>query len=358
MSIMDGEKSKFTYRFAKVTYFIFVFGIILGLFYCARLLFVPLVISVAISFALSPVVHFFETRGMRHSRIVALLFVVVLLVVAIVIFFIVPQVLKEAHIISTNIPHYKLMVKKGLDELQLLLVKMLPDIPIPDLATLIKERIPMQKGIEVNMIVKHLSSFFSILSLIVLVPFMIFFFLLDGHLMKRAILAFVPNAYFEISVLLLHKITTAVKDFIRGQMIDASAVGIMTMIGLSIVGVPYAIVIGIIAGLGNLVPYFGPLIGFVPAIMALILSPQGLHALSIVSVIIVFVVVQFIEGTFVYPLAVGRSVDLHPLVIIIGVTVGGQLGGIVGMLLVIPIISIVKVTFSVLHSYLKSYSII
>jgi predicted PurR-regulated permease PerM len=68
--------------------------------------------------------------------------------------------------------------------------------------------------------------------------------------------------------------------------------------------------------------------------------------------------VQFVEGTFVYPFAVGKSVNLHPLVVILGITIGGQFGGILGMVLIIPLISIVKVSLEVLHTYLKSYMII
>jgi predicted PurR-regulated permease PerM len=141
-------------------------------------------------------------------------------------------------------------------------------------------------------------------------------------------------------------------------MIDALAVGVMTSIGLAIIGMPFFIVIGAIAGIGNLIPYFGPVIGFIPAFLSLLLSPEGLTGASITKVIIVFVVVQFIEGTFIYPIAVGKSVNMHPLTVIIGITVGGQVGGILGMLLVIPIIAIAKVTVEVLHFYLKRYYIL
>lgn len=87
-------------------------------------------------------------------------------------------------------------------------------------------------------------------------------------------------------------------------------------------------------------------------------SADGFTTLGLIKIIGVFGMVQFLEGTFIYPIAVGKSVNLHPLVVIIGITVGGQLGGIVGMLLVIPVISVVKVTREVLYSYLKQYSII
>ena len=132
----------------------------------------------------------------------------------------------------------------------------------------------------------------------------------------------------------------------------------MTSIGLAIVGLPYFLVIGIIAGLGNLIPYLGPVIGFIPAFIVLLVSPAGFTTIGLIKILVVFVMVQFLEGTFIYPIAVGKSVDLHPLVVIMGITVGGILGGVVGMLVVIPIICVVKVTVEVMYSYLKQYSII
>ena len=124
------------------------------------------------------------------------------------------------------------------------------------------------------------------------------------------------------------------------------------------IGMPYFIVIGLIAGLGNLIPYLGPIIGFMPAFLVLMVSPAGFSTIGLVKIIVVFVMVQFLEGTFVYPIAVGKSVNLHPLMVIIGITIGGMLGGVIGMVIVIPIICVMKVTIEVMYSYLKQYSII
>jgi predicted PurR-regulated permease PerM len=168
----------------------------------------------------------------------------------------------------------------------------------------------------------------------------------------------VPNRYFEMFILLFHKISKTVEHFIRGQLIDASAVGIMTMVGLAILGIPNFLLIGIIAGLGNIIPYLGPVIGFLPAFFLMMVSPEGLTVLGLAKIGGLFVVVQFIESNFIYPVAVGKSVDLHPLLVILGITVGGSLGGVIGMLIAVPLISILKVTIEVLFTYLRQYSIL
>ena len=233
-----------------------------------------------------------------------------------------------------------------------------PSVKMPDLYEMIRGRLLQNITYVMKSLPAMASSLFSIISLLVLIPIITFFFLADGHIIQKAVLKLVPNRYFEMFVLLFHKVAQAVQSFIRGQLIDALAVGVMTSVGLAIIGVPYNIVIGIVAGLGNLIPYLGPVIGFLPALFVLIASPEGFTAIGLVKIVVVFVAVQFLEGTFVYPIAVGKSVDLHPLIVIIGITVGGQIGGLVGMLIAIPIISVVKVTVEVLYFYLKRYSII
>jgi len=202
------------------------------------------------------------------------------------------------------------------------------------------------------------SGFFTVLPMLVLIPVIVFFFLADGHLIQKAVLMLMPNRYFEMVVLLIHKIIISIQSFIRGQLIDAFSVAVMTSVGLAIIGLPYYLIIGLVAGIGNLIPYLGPFIGFIPAFFTLAVSPEGLSMAGIIKLVVVFIAVQFLEGTFVYPVAVGKSVNLHPLIVIIGIAVGGQLGGILGMLITILIITIVKVTVETVFFYLKRYSIL
>jgi len=335
-----------------------VAGVLVAMVYFFKLLFAPLLASVLFALLLDPVVNYFETAGFKRIRVLFGIYIFLVIGAACVAVFVVPKFISEAQNFARHLPEYKVSIKGALTELQYTLQQKLPDVKIPDVIPLIKSRIPGGNGMNIESVIDNLSSFFALLSLVVIVPIVTFFLLADGHLIAKAFLAMVPNTYFEMSILLIHKIISSLKSFLRGQMIDAAAVGIMTTAGLAVIGIPYFLVIGIVAGVGNLIPYLGPVIGLVPALFAVVMQPGGLTAIAVIKVIIVIVLVQFIEGTFVYPIAVGKSVNLHPLVVIIGVTVGGQIGGILGMLIAIPLISIVIVTFEVLHSYLKSYSII
>jgi putative permease len=286
------------------------------------------------------------------------MYIIVTIAAAGLVFLLIPVLTSEAKNISENLPQYESMIRKTLSSIQAMIQERFPKAQIPDLYDYGKSLLFKKKAAGVDQFSLYASKAASLVSLLILIPIFTFFFLADGHLIQKAFLRLFPNRYFEMVVLLQHRISVAVQSFIRGQMIDALAVGVMTSIGLAIIGMPFFIVIGAIAGIGNLIPYFGPVIGFIPAFLSLLLSPEGLTGASITKVIIVFVVVQFIEGTFIYPIAVGKSVNMHPLTVIIGITVGGQVGGILGMLLVIPIIAIAKVTVEVLHFYLKRYYIL
>lgn len=356
---MDPGKTKAeSHCVVKFGYYGFVTLVVLGILYCGWLLFEPLLASVLLTFLLDPLVKYFETKGFKRLHVVLGICVVLVLMTLGVVVFVVPGLIEEAQNFAREMPRYKERVRGLFATLQQFAEARFPRADVPDLYAMVKSRSPGRHGVDLDAVLNCLSSFFAVLSVVVIVPIVTFFFLVDGHLIQKAFLRLVPNCYFEMMVLLLHRVTSSVKFFIRGQMIDAAAVGIMTTVGLAWIGLPYFLVIGMVAGVGNLIPYLGPIIGFVPAFLVVLVSPEGLTAGSLVSVIAVFVIVQFLEGTFVYPIAVGKSVNLHPLVVIVGITIGGQLSGILGMLIAIPLICVVKVSIEVLFSYLKAYSII
>ncbi|MBD3422111.1 MAG: AI-2E family transporter [Chitinivibrionales bacterium] len=355
---MAADTRKPSHLVIKTFFYALVVVGIAGILYSFKLLFEPIIASILLTFLLEPIVNYFETKGRNRLAVIVGMYVSVTLLSIAGIVFLVPLLLTEAEAFRTDLPRYQDMIRSALENVEAAIAARFPAAAIPNLYENLATRLAAYGKIDFQSIASYASSVFAILSVAVIVPIVTFFFLLDGHLIQKSLLRMVPNRYFEMFVLLFHKITSALQLFIRGQLIDALAVGIMTSVGLALIGLPYFLVIGIIAGLGNLIPYLGPIIGFIPALFVVLVSPEGLTAWAFVKIIIVFAVVQFIEGTFIYPIAVGKSVDLHPLIVIIGITVGSQIGGIAGMLIAIPLISVIKVTLEVLYANLKSYSII
>jgi predicted PurR-regulated permease PerM len=137
----------------------------------------------------------------------------------------------------------------------------------------------------------------------------------------------------------LRQIDYILSQFIRGVCLDAVIIAVLSSIALSICGLKYAVIIGIFAGLCNVIPYFGPIMGMIPAFIVGFLN--GNIVSGIIPVIALFIVQQ-IDSNFIYPKVVGSSTGLHPLIVLLAVVVGGVYGGIIGMLIAVPAASILK----------------
>jgi predicted PurR-regulated permease PerM len=137
----------------------------------------------------------------------------------------------------------------------------------------------------------------------------------------------------------LSDINSIVSNFIRGQLLDALIVGILCSIGLSIIKLDFAVLIGMTAGISNVIPYFGPIIGSIPAVIVGLLSGSPIKALFAV---IVLIVVQQIDSTLISPKVVGDSVGLHPLFVMLSIIIGGAYFGLWGMLIAVPTAAIIK----------------
>jgi putative permease len=175
----------------------------------------------------------------------------------------------------------------------------------------------------------------------VTIPFMMFFFIKDGRDLKKRVVSMVPNRYFEFTLDLLYKMDVQLGNYLRGQFVDALTFGLLSIIALWILGVNYFVFLGVFAGLANLIPYVGPIAGMVPAAVVAVLGSGDLG--SGVSVVIAFVILKMVDDFVVQPLVVASSVEMHPVLVLIAIMVGGGLYGILGMLLAVPVAGFFKV---------------
>ena len=140
----------------------------------------------------------------------------------------------------------------------------------------------------------------------------------------------------------LHEVDDVVSSFVKGIAVDAMIIAILSSIGLTLVGVRFAVLLGIFAGICNVIPYFGPILGMIPAFLVAVLSAdikQGLIAL------LVLFIIQQLDANLIYPKVVGSSTGLHPLYVLLAVTVGGGISGLLGMVLAVPVAGVVKLFF-------------
>ena len=134
----------------------------------------------------------------------------------------------------------------------------------------------------------------------------------------------------------------AFSGYIRGQMVDAAIVGVMASIALAVAGVPYAVLIGVCIGFGNLIPYFGPVVGY--AAVVIVCLPSGNFAKMIIGLAII-AVIMFVDGNIINPRLLSENVDVHPLLVVAALLGGGVLGGIAGMLIAVPTAALLKLQF-------------
>jgi len=200
------------------------------------------------------------------------------------------------------------------------------------------------------------------------IAFMVLIFtiilLIEYHDFKRSLVRFMPNKYLEVGLRMIYNIELQISKYLRGQILAASSVAILSMMGLFLLNqlganITLVVFIGIIAGLANLIPMVGPFIGMIPAILIALMNNIGSEvALNhqifgsipspffVLDIIIMFIIVQQIDNNFITPLVVGESVGLHPMAVMLVLLIGGTLIGPLGMLFAIPVAGVLKVVIT------------
>lgn len=192
------------------------------------------------------------------------------------------------------------------------------------------------------------------LQYLLIVPFIAFFLTRDRRRMRRVVVQSVPNQFFEMMFNLYHKVDQKLGAYLRGIVIESVIIGVLTVAGLWMVDVRYFVVIGFFAGVSNVVPYFGPFAGAVPAIVVEAVRIDD--PVQLVPVVAVFVVVQLLDNVLLKPVIVAKTMNLHPLLVLLVVVAGGQLYGIMGMIVSIPLASMFIVVVSEFNWALNNYS--
>ena len=172
------------------------------------------------------------------------------------------------------------------------------------------------------------------------------YFLLDMPKLKdywgKVFGIILPNKVNSTIYTLIKDADKVFSGYIRGQAIDAFMIGVVVSIVFSIIGIQYAIVIGLLIGLGNLIPYMGPIVGYSSIVIVGIATSDYK---SMVIAAIALLIIQAIDGNLIYPKLLSTSVNIHPMIVIISLTVGASIGGLVGMIVAVPTGALVKVWF-------------
>lgn len=323
-----------------------LFGIV---FFFVKTIFLPFFIAVIISYLLHPIVSVIHNRGVPRS--LAVLFIYIIFFGSIIIISVrtFPLLLSQIKDFADQLPEITHKFEGWMDGIRHDHSNPLPDTFQDGIdATLEDIETTLSEGF--THVLEWVSNALGFLFTLLLVPFVAFYILKDYKLLEKTIMTFVPKKNRKEMIRLTRDIDEALGNYIRGQLIVCVVIGGLAYIGFLIIGLPYALLLAFIISITNIIPYLGPFIGAAPAIIV----GLSISWKMAISVLVVNLIIQMIEGNVVSPMVVGRKLHIHPLFIILALLVGGELAGIVGLILAVPIFAIIKVIVQHIGLYYSS----
>ncbi|BAU27054.1 putative PurR-regulated permease PerM [Aneurinibacillus soli] len=306
----------------------------------------PFFLGLVVAYLLNPVVTFLTNHHFPRGLAIFLIYTLFLLFVAFVIINGGPVIMRESRELSGKLPELVFTYREWLGQIQI----QQADSPFPLHSGLTGglRRIELAVNSYVAGLFTEVDDWLDRLLLVMLIPFIVFYMLKDMKTMQQGTLLLVPPRHRSTARRILHDIDYALGQYIRGQLIVCAVVGVLAYVGYFLIGLPYAGVFALLVAVTNIIPYIGPFFGAVPAILfALTISWKvALYA------VIVNLIIQILEGNIVSPFIVGRSLHLHPLFIILAVTIGGEIAGLAGLIFAVPVVACLKVVIEhvVIHT--------
>jgi len=337
-----------------MTKVLFLLGIIILGFWIISFfpdLVLTLLFSILSAFILHPLVALIEFRfGIRRPFSASIVFLIVGGGLIIIGFLFIPFAIERLKILYDGFRNFPFNQK--LNEAA---INLTANIPFMDPETVTqKVHVFVQNGLQ--WLSNLLASTTGFLVNLAIVPFITFFILAEGDIAIRELIERVPNKYFEMSLNVLNKIQKDLVGYLRGWILDSVIVGLLNIVGFYLIGVNYAILLGIFAGFSNLIPYVGPFFGVIPALL-ISLSQCGDFRQAFLIIAVTLVLVQLLDNIFIQPFCFSKTVNMHPVTVVVVLIIGNSLMGIIGMLLAIPIATILKTSAIETYWGLKNYRI-
>lgn len=334
----------------KTIFYIILSLIIVGIaiflyFYSDKILRIlsPFFIAIIISYIIYPLVIRFEKKGIKRSLAIITIYLFISLLLMFFIIYIMPHVLSNAKELFNTLPN----ITSNYQELfNSYISKIKTSKWPPEIKNLIFTEIENGTSFVQTFASQAMKKSFSILTSslviifdIVLSMILAYYFLKDIEGIKRSTLMLAPKKMRNDLISVGRELNAIITHFIQGQLLTALIVGTLETIGLFIIRVKYPFILGLLGGIANIIPYFGPVLGAIPAVaIALLQSPT-----KALLAALVFIIVQQIDNAFISPKIIEGKLGLHPVTTIIAVLVGGEFFGIIGMLVGVPIAAMMKV---------------
>ena len=307
------------------------------------------ILALVLVYLLNPLVKFLEKYRIPRITAIFLVYLAFTTIIILLGFYALPVMIREINSFIRTIPDYTHQVQDLIQNFY----DNYRQVAIPEsVRQVINESIRKGEAILLQTIRQIAQGIINLLSQIlniIIAPVLAFYILKDAEQINKRILSILPPCYREGLLDLWQEIDHVLMGFIRGHLLVAFIVGLLSTIGLAIIGMNFFLLLGILVGLADLIPYFGPIIGAIPTVMLALLQSNYLA----IKVLIVILTIHQLEGNIISPKILGDSVGLHPLAVIFALLVGGTLYGIIGLLVAVPLAAILRILVNRIYKKLS-----
>lgn len=313
------------------------------------------VIALIFSYLLDPIVNRMQSAGIDRTFSITLVLATLLLFIFWISTSIIPIVAGRTAVLTRQLTPENLVNIANLIEINLRSnFEFIPDGYLRDNVAIIADDLFNFNRFS-DFLGNLIGIFTNLFAAFIIIPFATFFFLKDGYKIRRDILQLVPNKYFETSLSLIDKIESRLGHYFRSVLLQCTLVGTASWIALSIAGLENASSVGFTIGIANTIPYFGPILGYLLSITVSIIETGDFSL--VIPCLLAVMFAQLLDNLILQPLIFSKSADIHPVAILFIVMIGAQTAGIFGMLIAIPIATILKITINQMSWSFNNYHI-
>lgn len=310
----------------------------------------PLFLGVGLAYLIYPLVQYLTNKKIPLPFSILLIYLIIGALIVFSVVWAIPRLLEELESFLAVIPQYILAAKSWWQTIFAKLPLGLFPQSVQDVFEQFHGNVEQALMGGVNKTVEKLIAWLSNLFSAALAPIFAYYFIKDRESIGKKIQAYLPPKWRQKSFILCSEINLLLRQFLQGYLTVSFLVGILSVVGYSLVGMPYAFALGVLSGILDLIPYFGPFIAAIPAVLLALMEGKRMFF----AVLLVCLGVQQIEN-LVSPKIIGEKIGLHPVFILLAVLVGGYWFGVPGMILAAPAFAVLGKVFSILYGEKVAY---
>lgn len=327
------ERQNITVHISTITVLKIV-AIVLALFffYFIRDILLLIFISIILAAVIEPAVNWLEKQRIPRSLGVILIYVVLILFLALIIRSVIPPMIQQVALLAQNFPSLWSRVIENVDSIQ----QYSNTQGLTDNIQRVLDGLQSSLSGAATSVYGFVISLFENIVNFIMVLVLAFYLVVQRDSVSKMFKAVTPARYHGYVVELFHAIQKKIGDWARGQLILGAIIGSLSFVGLIFLLPEYALVLALIAGVTELIPYLGPILGAIPAVfLGFTVAPLSLS--RGVAVLILYIAIQQLENNFIVPKVMKKQLGLNPVVTIIAMLIGGRMAGIIGLILALPV---------------------